>query len=87
MRENDRVIVTAELYDNSSLVAIIQFFLSERGKWAKVIADKVDKDVIEERTKSWAGLIDNGQDIFDVLHDLRDGLGFDYKIVAVEVVE
>jgi hypothetical protein len=81
------VVITANIYSDISLVAVIQFHLSERGKWGRVFADDKTKKAIEGRIKSWQGPLDNGQDIFDVLHDISGGLGFEYDIVSLEAVE
>jgi hypothetical protein len=80
------VVLTTNIYDGSGeLIAIVKFFLTETRKWGKVIAEEDVKNLIEERVKHWEGELDNGQDIFDVLHDLQDCLGFGYNIVSMVV--
>jgi hypothetical protein len=82
------VLLTANIYDGSGeFIAIVKFFLTDKRKWGKVIADEDVKKVIEDRLKSWEGELNNCQDIFDVLNDLRDSLGFGYSIVSMGVVE
>jgi hypothetical protein len=82
------VVLISNIYNGSGeLIAIVKFFLTETRKWGKVIAEEGMKKVLEDRLKFWEGPLDNGKDVFDVLHDLRDVLGFDYKIVSMGVVE
>jgi hypothetical protein len=81
------VVVTANIYRDVSLIAVVQFHLSERGKWGKVFADDKTKKVIEGRLKTWEGRLDNGQDLFDVLSDLDNSLGVEHRVVSLEVVE
>jgi hypothetical protein len=81
------VVLTANIYENETLVVILQFSLSPTRKWGKVIAEEDVKKVIEDRLKAWEGELNNGQSIFDVLNDLQDGLGFGYSIVSIGVAE
>jgi hypothetical protein len=87
MAGKGEVVVTANIYSDTSLIALVQFHLSEDGKWGRIFADDKTKKAIEGRLKDWEGPLDNGQDIFDVLHDISSGFGFEYDIVSLEVVE
>jgi hypothetical protein len=81
------VVITANIYSDASLIAVVQFHLSEGGKWGRVFADDKTKKAIEGRLKTWEGRLDNGQDLFDVLSDLDDSLGVEHQVISLEVVE
>jgi hypothetical protein len=81
------VVITANIYRDASLIAAVQFHISERGKWGKVFADNKTRKAIEGRIKSWEGPLNNGQDVFDVLRDISGGLGVEYDIVSLGVDE
>jgi hypothetical protein len=85
MTDKGGVVITANIYSDTALIAIVQFHLSVSRKWGRVFADNKIKRAIEGRIKNWQGPLENGHDIFDVLHDLKDSLGFDYNIVSMVV--
>jgi hypothetical protein len=76
------VCVVANVYQGKTLVGLIRFFLSEERKWGDVLAYEHVKGVIEDRVKRWEGKLNNGDDIFDVLADIREALGLECRVTG-----
>jgi hypothetical protein len=76
------ICVVANVYQGRALVGLIRFFLTEERKWGDVLAYEHVKKVIEDRVKLWEGKLNNGDDIFDVLADIRDAFGLECEVVG-----
>jgi hypothetical protein len=86
------ICVVANVYQGNALVGLIKFFLTKERKWGKVLAYEHVKNIIEDRVRLWEGKLNNGDDIFEVLADIRDAFGLECKVVGflpvkMEVVE
>jgi len=77
------ICVVANVYQGGELVGMIKFFLTEERKWGKVLAYENVKKIIEDRVRLWEGKLNNGDDIFDVLEDIRDALGLECKVTGL----
>jgi hypothetical protein len=76
------ICVVANVYQGETLVGLIRFFLSEERKWGDVLAYEHVKRVIEGRVKCWEGKLNNGDDIFEVLADIREALGLECQVMG-----
>jgi hypothetical protein len=76
------ICVVANVYQGRTLVGLIRFFLTEERKWGDVLAYEHVKKVVEDRVKLWEGKLNNGDDIFDVLADIRDAFGLECEVVG-----
>jgi hypothetical protein len=76
------VCVVANIYQGKALVGLIRFFLTKERKWGDVLAYEHVKKVIEDRVKLWEGKLNNGDDIFEVLADIREALGLECRVTG-----
>jgi len=76
------ICVVANVYQGNTLVGLIKFFLTEERKWGEVLAYEHVKKIIEDRVRLWEGKLNNGDDIFDVLADIRDVLGLECRVTG-----
>jgi len=76
------ICVVANVYQGGALVGMIKFFLTEERKWGDVLAYEHVKKIIEDRVRLWEGKLNNWDDIFDVLEDIRDALGLECKVTG-----